>query len=203
MDDTRGLFGILGGIPAQGMVVGGILFSLLVPLIPQCANASRDAASADLERAKTLYKLDQQEFKRKQADERETEAEARKKFKPPADESAVARRDREETERKQRKKAEEAREKALKQHGKDLDAKYNLPGLERAEARAKADAAGVRSHLFFNWLGRFLLVLGLLIMTINATGTQQKVLLVVLVIVLLGSLTGIGLDVGAKAHLGT
>jgi len=150
-----------------------------------------------------MYKLDMAEFKEKQAEERETAAEARKKFKPPADESAVARRDREEADRKKRKKAEEAQEVALKKEKKDLEKKHNLDSLERAEASAKADAAGVRSHLFFNWLGRFLLVLGLLIMTVNAQGSQQKVLLVVLVIVLLGSLTGIGLDVGAKAHLGT
>ena len=182
--EPKGLFPLLDGIPTHGMVIVGVIFALLAPIIPQCRNAKLDSAEAEIERATKLRELDLKELKREQEEERRAESE-----KPPEDGSTMRER-------------EEKREQALVELEADLDRRYDLDGCRRDLANAKADAAGVRSHLVFHWLGRVLLVLGLLGMTLGSTGTRQKILLAVLLLVLFGSLTGISLDVGARAHLG-
>jgi len=181
-ESQNGLFRLLDGIPAHAMVVVGLVAALAAPLIPDCAHAKRDAAEADLEKAKALHELDLKEYDDAEEKARTAMADAPT---PPVDAPS-----------------DEDRAKKRKEFEESLDSKYDLPGHERDVAAARAAAAGVRSHLYLHWIGRVLLILGLLIMTLGATGTRQKVLVAVLLIVLFGSLTGIGLDVGARAHLG-
>lgn len=201
MEETRGLFRFLDGTPAHAMVVAGILLALLAPVIPQCTSANRDAAEADIERARMLYEMDLEELVEAQEAERKAEREAMAEA--PDGESFEARRQREMEQEKKSREAEEARTKALEDAKKEYKDKHDINGKRRAAVNARVDAAGVKLHLFLHWLGRFFLVLGMLVMTVGARGTQQKILLVVLVLVLLGSLTGINLDVGARGSLGT
>ncbi|HTM21461.1 MAG TPA: hypothetical protein VL172_13165 [Kofleriaceae bacterium] len=179
----NGLFRLLDGVPAHAMVIIGLVAALAAPLIPSCASAKREAAEAELEKAKALRELDLKEYNDEQ--EKKDAAKAAGEVAPVPPPATPEDPD------KERKAFEES-----------LDAKYDLAGHERDVAGARAAAAGVRSHLYVHWIGRVLLILGLLIMTLGASGTRQKVLMAVLLIVLFGSLTGVALDVGARATLG-
>jgi hypothetical protein len=183
----NGLFRLLDGVPAHAMVIIGLVGSLAAPLIPNCANAKREAAEAELEKAKALRELDLKEYTEDQEKKEAAKAAGADVAMPvpPPDNASP-----------------EDPDKAKKAFEDSLDAKYDLAGHERDVAAARAAAAGVRSHLYVHWVGRVLLILGLLIMTLGATGTRQKVLVAVLLIVLFGSLTGVALDVGARASLG-
>jgi len=182
-ETSNGLFRLLDGPIAQAMVVVGLVAALAAPLIPDCTRARRDAAEAELEKAKALRELDLKEYNENEEKERAALAATP----GPAGLNLPT---------------EEEREKKRKEFEAELDDKYDLAGHERDVAGARANAAGVRSHLYVHWIGRVLLIIGLLVLTLGATGTRQKVLIAVLLIVLFGSLTGIGLDVGARAHLG-
>jgi hypothetical protein len=185
MNETQnGLFRFLDGAPAHAMIVVGLLAALAAPLIPDCARAKRDAAEAELEKAKALRELDLKQFTEDEEKARAGTAEQ------PTPEGALA------------PPVAEDLDKKRKEFEASLDDKYDLAGHERDVAGARAAAAGVRSHLYVHWIGRVLLIIGLLVLTLGATGTRQKVLVAVLLIVLFGSLTGIALDVGARAQLG-
>jgi hypothetical protein len=186
MTENTGLFRLLDGAPAHAMIIVGLVGALAAPLIPDCARAKREAAEAELEKAKELRELDLKQFiedqEKKEAAKMAGEAPIEPV--PPVGEPAN-------DPDKERKKFEE-----------DLDDKYDLASLQRDVAGARAAAAGVRSHLYVHWIGRVLLIVGLLVLTLGASGTRQKVLVAVLLIVLFGSLTGVALDVGARASLG-
>ncbi len=185
-EGNNGLFRLLDGAPAHAMIMIGLVAALAAPLIPDCARAKRDSAEAELEKAKALRELDLKEFNEAEDKKAAAMAEMPAPVAPGMPEPTPP----------------EDRDKKRKEFEESLDAKYDLPGHERELAGARASAAGVRSHLYVHWIGRVLLILGLLILTLGATGTKQKVLVAVLLIVLFGSLTGIALDVGARASLG-
>jgi ABC-type transport system involved in cytochrome bd biosynthesis fused ATPase/permease subunit len=84
----------------------------------------------------------------------------------------------------------------------ELEQRHGLQDLEFAALDARANAAGMRLHVFLNWIGRVLLLLGLLVLADRSEGMRQKVYLAVLILVLFGSLSGIDLNLQGAAHLG-
>ena len=92
--------------------------------------------------------------------------------------------------------------KAKETEKKRLEQQYALGDLRRDIVDAKATAAGTKSHLYLNWIGRVLLILSLLVLADRSEGSRQKIYLVVLALVLFGSLTGVNLDFETKARLG-
>ena len=85
---------------------------------------------------------------------------------------------------------------------KDLEQKNDTMVLQRDYLRAKASAAGTRIHLLFGWIGRLMLLAGLLAITFMSEGTQQKVVLVVLLVVLFSSLAGANLSILGAGQFG-
>jgi hypothetical protein len=79
----------------------------------------------------------------------------------------------------------------------------NLEQLESEVSEARAGTSGSAWSLYAHWLGRVLLILGLLTLVVGAAAATQKALLVVLGIVLLTSLGGAHLNIGGNTTTGT
>lgn len=178
------LFAIFDGTPAHTMIVVGLALSLLAPIIPRYKAASAASARAAFEQAGAFADLDLEGFKKQQDAERKADQDDDKLT--PDD----------------RQKHEEARVKAEKDKEAELDKKYDSIAKKRVWLEAQGSLAGTRSHLVLNWLGRVLLLLGLLTLTFQSEGTRQKVYLVVLLVVMFSSLAGVNLDLNANSHLG-
>ncbi|HXG92943.1 MAG TPA: hypothetical protein VNN73_11330 [Blastocatellia bacterium] len=75
---------------------------------------------------------------------------------------------------------------------------------ERTKAFYEADVAaqGTSMHLVIGWIGRLMLLIGLIVMTVQSAGLRQKILLFVLLVVMFSSLSGIGLDFAAQGRMG-
>lgn len=97
---------------------------------------------------------------------------------------------------------EDERKQALSRKQEELDARYNTISTRREIADAMTAVSGTRSHLVLGWLGRLLLLLGLLILTVQSEGVRQKVLLVVLLVVMFSALSGVNLDFQAQGRMG-
>lgn len=86
---------------------------------------------------------------------------------------------------------EKKRKEALEKKQEELDKKYDAIGPRRAIVEAQTAVAGTRSHLVIGWLGRLLLLLGLLVLTVQSEGVRQKVILIVLLVVMFSALSGV------------
>ena len=93
------------------------------------------------------------------------------------------------------------RAKALEAKTEELERKYDTVPIRRQIAEAQTAVAGTQSHLVLGWLGRLLLVAGLLVLMLQSEGLRQKVILVVLLIVMFIALSGVDLDLG-QGHMG-
>lgn len=172
------------GTPAHAMIVVGLAIVLLAPIIPRYKAASASDARATYEQAGAFAELDLEAFRKAQQKERRADEEDEKIT--PED----------------RQKRETDRQKAASTMADDLDKKYNQMGKKRAWLEAQGNLAGTRSHFVLLWLGRVLLLLGLLTLTFQSEGTRQKIYLIVLLVVMFSSLSGVNLDVAAQGHMG-
>jgi hypothetical protein len=220
---------MLDGAPLHILIIVGFALTLLAPLILNFKGAALAAAQAELDKVNTMKELDRLEFKRQQEEERRKSPEdakykqaleAREDAAPPPpidpslppEERAV----REEIQRKEQEEKnkdlqelkravdenEKRRKRALEKKQEELDNTYETITPRREIAEATTAVAGTRSHLVIGWLGRLLLLLGLLILTLRSDGLRQKVLLIVLLVVMFSALSGVNLDFLAQGRLG-
>lgn len=218
---SRGVFASLDGTPAHVLIIVGLALTLLAPLILSYKGAGLMSAQAEFENLKAFKELDLEEFKRQQDDQRKKSPEFIK-YKQAADEVKPATLDftlppeirdalRQQEQEKDKavqelKKAVDDRDKerkdALEKKQEELDQKYNTINPRREIAEAMTAVAGTRSHLVLAWLGRLLLLLGLLVLTVQSEGVKQKVLLIVLLVVMFSALSGVNLDFEAQGRMG-
>ncbi|MBI2390696.1 MAG: hypothetical protein HYV09_13990 [Deltaproteobacteria bacterium] len=77
----------------------------------------------------------------------------------------------------------------------ELEKKYKLKELRRDAVEASAGASGLRLHYILDAAGRVLMIVALLALAAYSEGARQKAYIVALAIVLLASLSGVGLRV--------
>lgn len=177
----RDLFVAAGGVPANLLVVVGLLMVLLGAMLPDCRSASARKTIAEFREAEAMVDLEVDEFRAQQ--ERQVQAALANPQAPVP--SATQ------------------NETALRQRRDSLESQYRIAQRRRDALGAEASVQGMRAHLFVNWIGRFLLVLGLLMMTLRAEGTKQKVLVAVLLLAMLSALPGLQIDLNAGSRLGS
>jgi hypothetical protein len=81
-----------------------------------------------------------------------------------------------------------------------LKRRYDFPALERAVYHAQAAAVDSRGSITASWLGRVLLLLGLLLAVRQASGASQKALVAVLITAMLVVLGGMRFELSTAAH---
>lgn len=219
--DRKQLFAQLDGTPSHILIAAGLALALLAPLILNFKGAALSSALAEQERVKTLKELDLEEFKRQQDEERKNSPEvvrhrqALEQRQPAAIDSTLpfevieamqkqeAAKDKEIQEMKKAvDEGDKKRKQALEKRLEELDKKYDAIGPRRAVVEAQTSMAGTRSHLVIGWLGRLLLLLGLLVLTLQSEGLRQKVALIVLLVVMFSALSGVNLGFQAQGNLG-
>lgn len=218
---SRGLFTLLDGTPAHILIIVGLALTLLAPLILSFKSAALMSAEAENEKLKAYKDLDLEEFKRQQDDQRKKSPEMIK-YKQAADEvkpssidfnlpvelrDAIRKQEQDKDKQVQDlKKAVDDKDKerkdALDKKQEELDQKYDTINLRREIAEATTAVAGTRSHLVLAWLGRLMLLLGLLVLTLQSEGLKQKVILIVLLVVMFSALSGVNLDFLAQGRMG-
>lgn len=184
----RDLFGLLDGIPANLMIVFGLFFLLIGLTIPGCRQAYASSVEADWRLASALMDHDLTQFR--EAQEREREQERQQILANPTAPPDVSAN---ETHRQAQLTAEQQR----------LERAHDVSAKRREALEAAASVQGLWGYRWVEWLGRLLLLLGLIVITSQAQGTRQKVFLVLTAIVLLTSLRGIDLDVDLGTRVGT
>ena len=202
----RGLFAKLDGTPAHVLIIAGLALTLFAPLIPNFKIAGVASARMEADQADALIELDLADLKREQDKERKEELRQAQgneiSFVGLTPEEMQKRQEEARKRDADRQKREEARQKTLEQKQEDLKKKYDNVVLKRAVLAAQSSAAGMHWHLVLSWLGRLALLAGLLVLTIQSEGPRQKVLLVVLLVVMFSSLSGVNLDFLARGNLG-
>lgn len=169
----KNLFTKLDGTPAQILIVLGLALTLFVPVWRRFEEAGISKAKARLDQAQQIFELGMAKLmkdlgaERKKIDENTT---------LPFEERT--------------KKVEELR-KGAESKLKDLEEANDTTPWKRALLVAQANVAGARWHYAMEWLGKLMLLLGLLTITIQSEGLKQKILLIVLLAVMLGSLASI------------
>lgn len=218
---SKGLFGTLEGMPVHILIILGLALTLLAPLILNFKGASLAGSQAEFDQLKMQKELDLEEFKRDQADRRKKSPEVTKykeateerkaaSFDPsltPQQHDAVQKQEQEKDKAIQELKTaldekDKAREKALEEKKEELDQKYDTIAIRREMAEAQTAVAGTRSHLLLGWLGRLLLIVGLLVLMLQSDGLRQKVILIVLLVVMFSALSGVNLDFLAQGRMG-
>lgn len=223
--DRKQLFAMLDGTPSHALIAVGLALALLSPLVLNFKAAALASALAEQDRVKTLKELDLEEFKRQQDEERKNSPEEIR-YKQAVEQRKSAtvnaslpvglslnlnvaqqnEADANEKEMQEIRRAAEEKEKkrkeALEKKQEQLDKTYDAIGPRRAVVEAQTSVAGTRSHLVIGWLGRLLLLLGLLVMTVQSEGVRQKVILIVLLVVMFSALSGVNLGFQAQGHLG-
>jgi hypothetical protein len=174
----------LGGTTAQALIVTGFLLALLAPLLPRYQAAGAAGDKAELEKAEALVALELDAFR---SDE-QAEADEGDAGLPTFGQ-------------RQQQQAEQRR--AFNAKKKELETKYRVQAKRRAMLESQAGATGSRLHLLIGWLGRLLLIVGLLTLTLESEGFRQKILLIILLVVLFSSLAGVGVGFEARGNLGS
>ena len=184
----RDLFGVLDGFPANAMIVLGLFFLLIGLTVPGCRRAY--ASSVDAESRLALALLLVADDAQVVVQEREREAERQQAIaNPMAPPDTVA---------------NEARRQAqLASETRRLEGVHDVSDKRRDALEAAASVQGMFAHRVFEWLGRLLLLIGLIAVTSSAEGTRQKVFMVLTVIVLLTSISGLDLDFDLGTRVGT
>ena len=180
----KDLFGKLGGTTAQALVVAGFLLALLAPLLPRYQAAGAAGAKAEYEKAAGLVDLDLELFRK---------AEEAKLGEGAADPTFFG----------QQQEQQAGLRRAVEKKREELETKHRVAARKRAMIESQAGASGSRLYLLIGWLGRLLLILGLLTLTLESDGMRQKVLLLILLVVLFSALTGVSLGFEAQGHLGS
>ncbi|MBL0209308.1 MAG: hypothetical protein IPQ13_00095 [Holophagaceae bacterium] len=180
----RSLFSRLYSGPAEWLIIVGLALTLFTHIIPSFKDGAVESARVRVETAEELMRLDMKMF------ERDQEAERRKL----SADAAITPEDRQKQEQVLRDAADRMR--------KDLEQKNDTMVLQRDYLRAKASAAGSRIHLLFGWVGRLMLLAGLLAITFMSEGAKQKIVLVVLLVVLFSSLAGANLSILGAGQFG-
>ncbi len=217
----KGLFATLEGMPAHILIILGLALTLLAPLVLNFKGASLAGSQAEFDQLKTQKELDLEEFKRDQADKRKkspeftrhkeaTEQRKPASFDPsmtPEQRDAVQKQEQEKDKAIQELKTaldekDKEREKALEAKKEGLDQKYDTIAIRREVTEAQTAMAGTRSHLILGWLGRLLLIVGLLVLMLQSDGLRQKVILIVLLVVMFSALSGVNLDFLAQGRMG-
>jgi hypothetical protein len=179
--NAGGLFAMLDGTPAHILTIAGLAITLFAPLIFSMRMASADSARAQLDQAEALVNLDVADWEKKNPRSSSSSFSSMTSDPSQPTESWDERRNKE-------------RER--------LEEQSNLINLRKEFLSAQAGAAGMTSHLVIGWIGRLLLLTGLLILTIQSDGLRQKILLVVLVVVMFSALSGINLGFQATGNVG-
>jgi len=182
--DGKDLFSKLDGMPAQVLVFVGFTLALLAPLIPHFEMAGAASAKAEYEKASALVDLDLEKFTHEQ--EAKAGGESIEGISSYTDMQA----------------RQTDLMKATKKKKDELEKTYTVFDLKREMIENQAAVPGTVLHLWIGWLGRLLLILGLLILTVQSEGVRQKVILIILLIVMFSALSGVNLDFGAQGHLG-
>ncbi|MGH9801588.1 MAG: hypothetical protein ACRD82_14590, partial [Blastocatellia bacterium] len=102
----------------------------------------------------------------------------------------------------ERKKRADERQKVLDQKREELQKQFDIVSRKRDVLTAQASASGMRWPTVLAWLGRLMLLVGLLVLTIQSEGLRQKVVLTVLLVVLFVALSGVNLNFNAQGNLG-
>jgi hypothetical protein len=189
----KSIFETLDGAPAQILVVAGLALVLFEPLIPQFKMGAVNSARSAYDNAEAMIELDMEDIKREQE----------RQAKPPASMNMTGmtfEQQQAENQQRQAKLAELQRVSDEKREA--LMKRYDRTVLKRNLLVAQRDAAGMRWHLVIGWLGSIALIVGLLTLTVRADGMQQKVFLIILLIVLFGALSGVRLDFLAAGQMG-
>lgn len=184
----RDLFAMLDGIPANLMIVLGLFLLLIGLTVPGCRRAYASSVEADWRLASALMEHDLAQFR--QAQEREREAERAAAAANPAAPPDIATN-------------EARRAAALTAEEQRLEREHDVADKRRDALEAAASVEGLWAHRVFEWLGRLLLLLGLIVVTSQAEGLRQKVFLVITVIVLLTSISGLDLDFDLGTRVNT
>jgi hypothetical protein len=177
-----GLFALLGGFPAQVLVVLGVLLVLVGMAVPGCQAAGAASARAAVERAGALMEMDLEALRDQQEQERRASAAASAATGQPPDATMETR-----------------HQEALRAQREQLKQQYAITQLRRDAVESSAAASGSRTGIILATVGRILLVLGLLILAVAADGRAQVVLGSALVVVLLATLSGFMVGFGAGA----
>ncbi len=175
------LFSSAGGTPANALVILGLFLVLLATMIPDCRTASARATIAEFREAEALVDFELDQFREQQ--QRQVQA-AMSNPGTPAPNS-------------------EQLQAAVTQRREQLRNEHEVNDRRRKAIEAGSSVQGMWGHMVINWIGRFLLILGLLMMTLRASGTKQIVLVAVLLVVMFSSLSGVRLDFGAEGRLGS
>lgn len=93
--------------------------------------------------------------------------------------------------------------KALDEKRQSLASSYNIKQLQRAEVDARTASRGATASVHLQWLGRFLLLVGLLVLTLNATGGRQKIGAAMLLLALFAWLTAVRFDFLTGTQVGS
>lgn len=184
-DSTNATFAKLNGTPAHLLVIVGLFLMLLSPLIMNFKAAGVMQKGAAAEQADEFIQLELKELSEKQDAERKNDEKAGSSVTP------------EDMSRRQ-----QDRQRAYEDKQRDLKGKYNALAAKRDFLEATADMAGTRIHYIFTFLGGLCLLIGLIVLTVQATGTTQKVLLIILLVVMFSVLSGINLNIEGKGNLG-
>jgi hypothetical protein len=184
----RDLFAMIDGLPAHILVVLGLTLTLLSPILPRSKAAAAADAMAEAKLADELVEMDLETTRKSLA--KEDKADEEKLAKDPAIAPDVEKR-------------REARAVVLKDLPETLHAKYKVDKLRRDAVEARASAAGPTFYLYLHWIGRVLLIVGLLVLTLMSDGIRQKIFLVVLLVALFSSLTGVKLDFNTSGSIGS
>ncbi len=184
----RDLFGVLDGIPANLMIVLGLFLLLIGLTVPGCRRAYAESVEAEWRLASALYEHDLAQFSEAQERERQAERDAAA-ANPSAPPDFVAN--------------EARRQTLLRQETQRLEREHEVPERRRDALEAAASAEGLWAHRVFEWLGRLLLLLGLIVVTSQAQGLRQKVFAILTAIVLLSSISGMDLDLDLGTHVRT
>ncbi len=180
--NDKNLFAQLDGLIAQLLVIVGLTLVLFSPRVPQLQNLGVEAALGDQKIANARMNLDLEKFKQ---DNVPSDDELRE---TPYQELAT--------------RQKEIRD-SIKRKSIELRKAYRIDELNHEAAAAIPSAGGAKFALILRWLGRLALLLGLLVLTVQSEGMRQKVLLLVLLVVLFSSLSGVHLNFGASGQLGT
>ena len=90
----------------------------------------------------------------------------------------------------------------LDERRRRAESENNVIELKKAYLDAQVSQAGTVSHHVLGWLGRLLLLVGLLVMTVQSQGLRQKILLLVLLVVMFSALSGVNLNFAAQGNMG-
>ena len=188
---------------AQLAIVAGLVLVLTSPLIPIFKTARVARAQTELNQMDTLVQLDLDDLKRSQDRERKEDAAAAERDSTPLNYTLGAEEVRKQQQQRlanqqKRQERESERRKAFDDKQEELRQKYDANARKRALVEAQVAASGMRWHRVLSVLGYFLLIIGLLAITLESDGMRQKVALVVLLVVLFSALSGVSLVVAGS-----